>query len=120
MINDMYFKLTPGQIILGDGRYMGIDGLYYMHTDVGLMRNLLFFGVFCTLYLYFFHYKLLRENAFDKYTKWIARCLFIISVIFEIKGQTMGFLIISQSLLLMICSSYREFSNMDGEKNAIS
>ncbi len=109
MFNDMYFKLDVRQILLGDGRFVDSNGLYYMHTDVGLMRNILFYGIFCTLYLYFFHYTLLMKNTRVKYTKWLAICFLIISILFEVKGQMMGFLIISQSLLILICSNYEEF-----------
>ncbi|MCM1235060.1 MAG: hypothetical protein NC489_33595, partial [Ruminococcus flavefaciens] len=49
---DMYFKPPLATVIFGDGRYVDPNNnlLYYMHTDPGLMRQMLFFGLpYCIL-----------------------------------------------------------------------
>ena len=116
MFRDMYFKLSPKQILFGYGRFTDPDGRFYMHTDVGLMRNLLYFGIFGTIVLYYYHIKTLFYNAYDRPKRIVAYFLLLISMVLEIKGQTMGFLIITQSMLLMICSDYDEITKETDEQ----
>lgn len=115
MFNDMYFTLSPKQVLFGDGMFTGVDGKYYMHTDVGIMRNLLFYGIFGTIALYYYHYRLIFINADNQKKIALARLLFLLTAIMEIKGQTMGFLMISQSLLLVICSNYEKIYQEEDE-----
>ena len=51
-LETMYFPLTEQQLLLGDGRYTGADGAYYLHTDPGFMRFTLIFGLFPSIILY--------------------------------------------------------------------
>lgn len=100
--DSMYFSLKTSQILLGDGRYTEVSGRYYMNTDAGYMRNLLYWGIIGTILLYRYYWKLLTlsRKKGDPYVLFVL--LFLLSAILEIKGQVMGFLIISQSLLLLI------------------
>ncbi|MBW9151363.1 hypothetical protein [Clostridium estertheticum] len=54
MFNTMYFMPETKTILIGDGYYTDqMTGFYYKSTDVGFMRNILFFGVFQTIIGYF-------------------------------------------------------------------
>lgn len=106
---NMYFKMNLSQVLFGDGCYTNSNGAYYMYTDVGYMRNPLFWGIFCSLFLYWYQFRFLMKNAYTKKSQLFAWVMFFSIVIFEIKGQVMGFLIISQCLLLLICCGLNEF-----------
>jgi hypothetical protein len=85
----MYTMPSSGTLIFGDGRYVDGKG-YYMHTDVGFLRPIFFWGIFPTLLYYsiFFviiipiKYKLKRENG----SVFCLLCLFQL-LFFEIKGE---------------------------------
>ncbi len=104
LFENMYFRLSLSQIIFGDGKYMD-NGLYYMHTDVGYLRNLLFGGIGETALLYIFYIRIIMKNAISSIRKKMAIVLIMLGFILDAKGQMMGFLIISQSLLVLICNS---------------
>ena len=38
-------------ILFGDGRYYYDDGSYYMHTDIGYLRNIFFGGIFLIIFI---------------------------------------------------------------------
>lgn len=44
-LNEMYFALDAGQLLVGDGRYSSATGGYYRETDAGYMRNVLLGGL---------------------------------------------------------------------------
>lgn len=53
MFQRMYFVPSDdATIFFGDGHYETETGHYYMKTDVGLMRHMLFFGIFGEIFLY--------------------------------------------------------------------
>nr|WP_308757666.1 hypothetical protein [uncultured Bacteroides sp.] len=43
--------------LLGDGVFTTSDGLFYMYTDVGYLRNLFYWGVIGSFMFYYFQYK---------------------------------------------------------------
>lgn len=45
LLDRMYWMPEMKTFLLGDGYYNGTDGLYYMHTDSGIMRLMLYFGI---------------------------------------------------------------------------
>lgn len=46
LTNDMYWMPSIGTLLYGDGRYTDAGGGYYLHTDSGIMRTVLYYGVF--------------------------------------------------------------------------
>lgn len=49
----MWFIPDPGMLFFGNGFYTSpMDGNYYMSTDVGLLRPILFFGIVYTVLMY--------------------------------------------------------------------
>lgn len=102
----MYFHIGADTLFFGDGFYTASDGAYYMNTDAGYMRNILFFGVvgFVLLFVYqllFFDLKNKKRRVKDS-----IYLLFIL--LMHVKGEVLGFLIITQSMLFMINFSYGE------------
>lgn len=118
LINDMYFTLSPKQLLFGDGKYV-VDGLYYMHTDAGIMRNLLFWGVIGTALLYLYFAYSLFANAKCKKARMISLWILFICAVFEVKGQTMGFLICLQCMTLMITHGFECFQKYNNRGDII-
>lgn len=53
ILQKMYFPVENSTFWFGDARWLGDGGIgYYMHTDAGYMRHILFYGVFGSLILY--------------------------------------------------------------------
>lgn len=69
-------------LIWGDGRYT-FEGHYYMRTDSGFMRKILFWGVPCTLLAYYVTW--LSMKSFQ--SKKIFLLLLVSFMIFEVKAE---------------------------------
>ncbi|MCM6844200.1 hypothetical protein NE293_05875 [Latilactobacillus curvatus] len=97
VLKTMYFNVKNSTLLFGDGRYTNQDNTYYMHTDAGYMRNILFFGLIGLLFLIAF------QMLFFDWRKDIQLNLFLIVaiLIFHIKGETIGFALILQSILFL-------------------
>ena len=94
MLEDMYFIPSLKTILLGDGRYLGVDGIgYYMQTDVGFLRPVLFFGVAGLITNYSAVIVILNKlrNMFNKEKNKTGAvliiCIFLIWMILELKGE---------------------------------
>ena len=100
LFNNMYFTVEEKTFLVGDGRYINKDGSYYMYTDAGYMRNILYFGIlgFVVLFIYqsrFFIWKnksMFLENLI----------IFMYILIMHIKGDTLGFGIMMQNILFLV------------------
>ncbi|MFT5759452.1 MAG: hypothetical protein ACI9LM_004218 [Alteromonadaceae bacterium] len=57
ILNNMYFPLGEPTLLFGDGYYKAPDqsGAYYMGTDAGYMRQVLFYGLLPSVILYLFY-----------------------------------------------------------------
>ncbi|AOR24748.1 oligosaccharide repeat unit polymerase [Clostridium taeniosporum] len=61
VLKQMYFPVSFKTLIIGDGRYINENGIgYYMSTDAGYMRHLLFSGIF-SVFLYDFYFKIFNK-----------------------------------------------------------
>lgn len=95
MLEDMYFIPSLKTIMLGDGRYLDVDRIgYYMQTDVGFLRPVLFFGIFGLITNYSAVIVILNKlrvmfnKQKDKAGAVLIICIFIIWMILEMKGET--------------------------------
>lgn len=92
LLNKMIFLPEFKTIILGDGKYI-VDSLYYMNTDVGFMRPMLFGGILflCVRYLVIIsmYFAILNkiEEGHRLAKRFIIFCFIIILVLFEMKGE---------------------------------
>lgn len=92
-------KIDGWTILFGDGLYTNpVDGLYYQHTDVGYLRPILYFGVFGLVLLFILQYYILMPKG----KKTLERIfIFVMLCILQLKGETIGYAIMLQSLLLI-------------------
>lgn len=59
-LQNMYFKIPFLTFLVGDGRYTSSSGGYYMNTDVGYMRVILFMGIIGFLLLLYLQLLILK------------------------------------------------------------
>ena len=88
LFNDMIFMPEKKTLWLGDGRYVDPrdNTLYYMGTDSGFMRQILFWGVMCTVFTYYYSIHSMK-TLFNK-QKWrFAVMLLAAYAIYEVKGE---------------------------------
>lgn len=118
LTNEMYFMPEDWTFIFGDGFYTNNDGSYYMHTDAGVLRHILFYGILGELLGYallvlpvIWISKLLKKNK-DKLGIILMRSFIIFVIFFEIKGVVyfnfIGWIIVI--MMLVECENGRTWS----------
>lgn len=100
LFNRMYFPLEEKTILFGDGYYTNTDGSYYMRTDAGYMRNLLYFGIPGFVLLLFYQFKFFHWRNNDDWLLNLAIIGYIL--IMHVKGDILGFGIMLQSMLFLV------------------
>ncbi len=112
ILKDMYFIPQTNTLLFGDGIYTASTGSYYMNTDVGLMRLILYFGVFFTALIYVTIISLMREIKKSNLNsmKLLSWLLMIVLAIFEIKGES---IVIVFPLIFLMCLVMRKDSQME-------
>lgn len=85
LLNEMIFMPDVRTLLFGDGRYIDAEtGAYYMRTDAGFMRQILFWGVGYTTLMYLCCLDCLFSMKRDMVLKLM---FFITFILFEIKGE---------------------------------
>ena len=90
----MLFIPEFSTIILGDGMFTRSDGLYYMQTDSGIMRPMLFYGIFFMILGFYIFWNIalcIRNTKKMKKDSKIALLIFNLFLVwapFEIKGPS--------------------------------
>ena len=91
LLDKMLFVPEAKTMLFGDGRYTADTGSYYMSTDAGIMRTMLFGGIVFAGIRYLSLYMLLIVNALKKgqssETKRLLYWVLILCITFEIKGE---------------------------------
>ena len=91
LVYDMYWLPNVDTLILGDGRYTDESGSYYMHTDAGYMRIVLYFGMMGAFFLYMLFMLLFlwakHVNKFDRLSKYVTEVLLCFFIVEEYKGD---------------------------------
>lgn len=90
LLQQMLFVPESQTLLFGDGMYTTDTG-YYMGTDAGIMRALLFGGIGFALFRYLIFYlplagKVLNRDV-HKEQKWLFFWVLILCIVFEIKGE---------------------------------
>jgi glycosyltransferase involved in cell wall biosynthesis len=98
LFDKMYFPVELKTFIFGAGHYTNIDATYYLHTDAGFMRNILFFGIFGLILLTIYQIKIFDWSKKSRLNNYI---ILLYILLLHIKGETLGFLIITQCILLL-------------------
>jgi hypothetical protein len=94
-LKDMYFDISNSTFLMGDGYYRDPNdsAAYYMGTDAGYMRQILFYGIFGSLILYsfyFFIFKNMLLKSLKMYDNSTAVMIFLIAFYFffaHVKGD---------------------------------
>ena len=96
---NMYFPISWDTFFLGDGQYTDFaTGGYYMGTDAGYMRTVLYFGIFGLVLLGVLQHFILNIRKPEKPLYYF---LWIFLLIVQVKGDVLGYAIMTQSLLLL-------------------
>ena len=102
LLNDMIFFPDIKTFMLGDGRYTDLSGMgYYMGTDSGFMRQILFWGIVITSIMYLMW---LATIFASKRSNGLKLMLLILCIVFEIKGET--YYQLMPLFLLFYCFDY--------------
>jgi len=99
LFNNMYFKIPISTFIFGDGYYTGSDGSYYMHTDAGYMRNILYFGIIGLLLLFILQINMLNWKREDRF---FSTTILVYILVIHIKGDVLGYSTMIQNILLLV------------------
>ncbi|HFD1599747.1 hypothetical protein FKY77_02335 [Enterococcus faecium] len=118
LFNRMYFMVPYQTFIFGDGKYTDFSGKYYMETDAGFMRNILFWGAIGTLIS--FLYQLLFFDWKNKRKKFFNLTILLTLIVCHIKGEVISYLIISQVLVIMLLIESLNERNLERERISFS
>lgn len=118
IFNQMLFKIDGKTLLLGDGLYTSSSGGYYMKTDLGFMRLLLYGGVIFTGLVYWILLYMLRKISKvskDKTITLLTILLLITFCGFEFKGESIILLLPLVFVLLLtsgfeMCGYQRSFN----------
>lgn len=91
-LRHMYFNIDLYTFVFGDGAY-GSNLHYYMSTDAGYMRVILYMGFPGIILLCW-----LQIQYLVKHNRWIIMAFLLVM---QIKGEVIGFSIIIESMLLL-------------------
>lgn len=110
IFNQMLFKIDNSTLFMGDGYYTSPYGGYYMSTDLGFMRLLLYFGIPGTALIYGVYLRSIRMLGTicnSNYIKSLSVFLLIIFLGFEFKGESIVILIPVVLILLLTLNNDR-------------
>lgn len=99
LFNEMYFKIGLDTLVRGDGYYTASTGGYYMNTDAGYMRVILYIGIPGLILLYILQKVYLFKK--DRSSKRNSLVLMVFILIMQIKGEALGFAILLEAVLTM-------------------
>lgn len=91
MTKRMYFMPSSDwTIFFGDGYFTSDSGEYYMKTDVGIMRHMLFYGIVGEFLGYVVMLTLMLAAYFccNKKSRYLVLAMFMAMMYFEIKGTS--------------------------------
>ncbi|GAA0540141.1 hypothetical protein [Chitinophaga japonensis] len=116
VLSTMYFPIGINTFLFGDGRYLMADGSYYLYTDAGYMRHILYYGIFGQLllvgYQLLFFLKPLLISLGGGFEKRPRNDLFfwmvLLAVLFVLhyKGEVVGFMPVIALMLLLLGTGY--------------
>lgn len=105
---DMYFAIPFKTLLVGDGMYTALEGGYYMNTDVGYMRVILYMGVVGFVLMLLLQISLMRINQGKEILlKWMTLlCLLVLNL----KGEVIAWSLLVQGCVILFClQTVREY-----------
>lgn len=107
-------KISLNEFFIGTGNYTNENGTYFRDTDIGYLRVLLF-GGFIYLLLFIIHHVIIIFNLINFSDRFLKRKSFlfylilVFSLILNVKGEVIGFLIPFLTLLYLYFLPYLFF-----------
>lgn len=110
LTEDMYWIPGFKTVFFGDARYTNADGTYYMHTDTGLMRHMLFFGIINYIIEVIASFIIIQSaigrfgNHFqiNRKEQYFLMFIFVVALgLFEFKGESLNKLVCLLAPLLL-------------------
>lgn len=96
---------TLEQVLLGTGHFTNENGSYFMHVDVGYLRNLFYWGIFGYMFIILYQLYMLYPLYISKQFRYIALFITIYLFIGEYKAMTIGFNKMSVSIIFLLSFS---------------
>lgn len=104
LFSDMFIPVQFRTLLIGDGLYT-VESGYYMSTDSGLMRPILYAGVPALLFLLYIQYQIFDFGGMgEKYVS-LFIILLLFTMILQIKGEVLGFALIYNSVAFLVSLS---------------
>ncbi len=107
ILKSMYFTIDLDTFLFGHGRYMQDNGLYYLNTDAGYLRMILFYGIFgLLLNIVIDLIKLYLISVYSGYRlNFVAFILGASLFLIHVKGETFNHIVSVQVILywLLFC-----------------
>ena len=100
-------------LIFGDGKYLNGDGSYYMHTDAGYMRGMLYFGVIGLVFLYGVYILLCLWGIYcssEVYKKYMCEVMLLLLFLEEYKGDVYELFFGVMFSIVLSCYAKYEYS----------
>lgn len=117
-LDTMYFYPNNLNWFIGNGHYTNDDGTYYMNTDAGYMRFILFFGLIGSLILYsmflFFSMYIISKTKKPALKILLIMILFS-SFIYHYKGEVIMFSVPYMKVYLLVFISSLYSVNLEGD-----
>ena len=105
--------ITPLEVLAGTGNFTESSGRYYKHIDVGIMRNLFYWGVvgYALIIVYQLYFLLpIKIRTTDRKLKWnmgaYRFCLIAYLFLMEFKAMVIGFNKMSMSIVFLLAYFY--------------
>ena len=101
--------ITPLEVLLGTGNFTEPSGSYYKHIDIGILRNLFYWGIggyaIMIVYQLYFLYPIKIKSS-DKQKRWnivaYRFCLTAYLFMMEFKAMVLGYYIMSMSIVFLL------------------
>lgn len=94
------------ELFFGSGRYTNPDGSYYMHVDPGILRHLLFMGVFGYAILIIYQLYLFPVWRMKGDSRYYYSLILLFLFIMEFKGINIGLNKFAFAITLLLSFSY--------------
>ena len=105
--------ITPLEALFGTGNFTNPSGSYYKHIDIGIMRNLFFWGIggyaiMIAYQLYFFFF--IKTTVKDRKERWNMAsyrfCMIAYLFVMEFKAMVIGYNKMSMSIIFLLAYFY--------------
>lgn len=119
LFEQMLFIPDVKTILFGDGMYTSVTGSYYMSTDAGVMRSMLFggfvFSIIRYLSLYITLIVCILKNQLNKNEKTLFLWVLMLVIVFEIKGEIL-FSCLPIIIWISVIEQYKKWRENNGAR----